>query len=103
MKNNMIKQQQKHILGWQRLVVIRDVFAPGMVWDGVIFFFGKTSLIFIDNGAKVNADYYINTALKLFFFFFFFFFCERCPRVILRSRMDMVFPSRKHTCIILTP
>ena len=39
-------------------------FVPGfMVWAGVS---GKTSLILVDKGVKVNADYYINTVLKPF-------------------------------------
>ena len=46
--------------------VKRDSFAPGfMVWAGVSFY-GKTSLIFIDKGVKVNADFYIDKVLKPF-------------------------------------
>ena len=46
--------------------VKRDAFAPGfMVWAGISFY-GKTSLIFINKGVKVNSDYYINSVLKTF-------------------------------------
>ena len=44
----------------------RDSFAPEfMVWTGVSYY-GKISLILIDKGVKINADYNINKVLKQF-------------------------------------
>ena len=54
-----------------------------MVWTGVTYY-GKTSLIFIDKGVKVNADYNINKSLKPFL-------TKDVPRMFYRQEKEMMF------------
>ena len=64
--------------------VKRDSFAPGfMVWAGVSYY-GKTSLRIINNGVKVNADYYIGHVLKPFIE-------KNVPRLFPGRAREMVF------------